>query len=78
MRKTICDKCGAETTVISPAADGWTERPFEPEYGIYFNFCPTCSKEYASVCEAAMNTYKATVKAWLNSVIEKSKGDSQL
>lgn len=69
MKKTICDRCGAEAEGRN---NGFSERLIEGS--TYIDLCPSCVKEFDKVRAAAAATYNATITAYLKCVTQ--KGDS--
>ena len=68
MKLTICSKCGITADGRKPT--GWHD-VVTPDCTDYYDFCPKCYEEYTRVREAAENTKKATITAWLNEVVPK-------
>lgn len=69
MKKTICDRCGAEA---EGRHNEFSERLIEGT--TYIDLCPKCLVEFDLVRAAAAKTYNATITAYLKNVTQ--KGDS--
>lgn len=69
MKKTICDRCGAEA---EGRYNEFSERLIEGT--TYIDLCPKCVKDFDKVRAAAAKTYNATITAYLKNVTQ--KGDS--
>ena len=70
MRVVVCNKCGKSDVGRKPT--GYHD-VINPECNGYYDFCPTCYEEYTRVREAAENTKKATIAAWLSEVVPKKE-----
>ena len=68
MKKTICDKCGADTDgrnnnfserIVNNTKDGT----------VYIDLCPNCVGDFDKVRAAATRTYNATMDAYLSCLV---------